>query len=100
MLWFSEWFISSEDCTVTSFTIHDLDDTLEKALRARARSEGSSLNKTVKKLLEQALGFRPAQADLHRADFEAFHGAWSKDEQAEFEAATADLGVPNPEDWR
>ena len=39
-----------------SITIHGIDDPLAGLIKSRAQSEGLSINKTVKKLLEESLG--------------------------------------------
>jgi hypothetical protein len=83
-----------------AITIHGLDEPLASMLRARARAEGLSLNRTIKMLLEKALGIRPPDKTRHRKDFEAFLGAWSRSELSEFEKAAADLGRVDPEEWK
>lgn len=83
-----------------SITIHGIDKNLEKMINARARAEGLSINKTVKKLLEESLGIKPAQTAKHRDDFKEFCGFWSKNDLVEFEAETEDTRKINPEDWK
>lgn len=41
-----------------SITIHGMDDEMDRQIREKAAAEGKSLNKTIKGLLEQALGGR------------------------------------------
>jgi hypothetical protein len=84
---------------MTSITIHNLDDSLAVLLRAKARADGTSLNATIKRLLESALGVRPSAAK-HRKDFEKFCGMWSKAQAAEFDKAVADSEKVDPADWR
>jgi len=84
---------------MTSITIHDLDESVALLIRQRARAEGASLNRTIKRLLEEALGVRPA-TQKHRKQFEKFCGIWSKAQAAEFARAVADLGTVDPSDWR
>ena len=69
-------------------------------INSRARAEGLSINKTVKKLLEESLGIKPAQTGKHRDDFKEFCGLWSKTDLVEFEAETNDTCKINPEDWQ
>jgi hypothetical protein len=83
-----------------SITIHGINKNLEKRINSRARAEGLSINKTVKKLLEESLGIKPAQAGKYREDFKEFCGMWSKADLAEFEAATEDSRKINAEDWQ
>lgn len=85
---------------MSSFTVHDLDPEVAKLLRQRARAEGTSVNRVVKRLIEEALGVRPSARQKHRKDFEKLCGAWSKAEADEFDRAVADLQQVDPEDWR
>lgn len=74
-----------------SMTIHGVDESLAKLIQAKARSEGLSINKTIKKLLEESLGVRPSYRDKNRRNFEEFCGMWSDSEYKEFKERTADL---------
>lgn len=83
-----------------SITIHGIDEPLEKLIKSKARSEGLSVNKTVKKLLEISLGVKPAGNDMHKGDFYEFCGIWKDEDLAEFEDYTKDLRQIQPEDWQ
>ena len=83
-----------------SITIHGIDDPLAELLKSKAQTEGLSINKTVKKLLEESLGVRPRPKSINRGDFEEFCGIWSDSELAEFEESIKDLGEINIEDWK
>lgn len=83
---------------MASVTIHDLDDSVAKLIRERARLEGLSVNKMLKRLLEEAVGVKPSTT--HRKHFERFCGMWSKAQLAEFEKATAELEKIDASDWR
>jgi hypothetical protein len=83
-----------------AITIHGLDEPLVSLLEARAKAEGLSLNKTVKILLEKALGIKPREPHGHRRDFEMFRGRWTSSDLSEFEKATAELERVDPEDWK
>jgi hypothetical protein len=78
-----------------SITIHGIDDPLAELIKSRALSEGLSINKTVKKLLEESLGVKPRAKGINRSEFEEFCGIWSDAELAEFEETTKDLGKIN-----
>jgi len=84
---------------MTSITVHDLDDTLSTLIRARARAEGKSLNQTIKRLLEEALGVRTTR-QTHRKDFEKFCGMWSREQAAAFRKSISDLERADAEDWK
>ena len=79
-------------------SIHDLDETLATLIRERARAQGTSLNQTIKRLIEEALGVRITR-NRHRKDFEKFCGMWSKREAAAFDKSTSEFGKVNAEDW-
>ncbi len=83
-----------------SITIHDLDEALEAGIEEKAREEGLSLNKTVKKLLREALGLAPGGNGDRRADFAEFCGGWSKAEAKEFEKKTRELRKVDLRDWQ
>ncbi len=83
-----------------SITIHGIDDPLAKLIKSKAQSEGLSINKTVKKLLEESLGVKPRNKGINRSDFEEFFGIWSESERIEFEDRTDELRNVNNEDWQ
>lgn len=83
-----------------SITIHGIDDPLAELIKSKAQSEGLSINKTVKKLLEESLGVKPRNKGKHRCDFEEFSGIWSESERIEFEERTDELRNVNNEDWQ
>ena len=83
-----------------SITIHGIDDPLAELIKSRAQAEGLSINKTIKKILEESLGVKPRIRGKNRSDFEEFCGIWSKSELKEFEEHTKDLRKINREDWQ
>ena len=82
-----------------SITIHKLDENLSRVLEERARREGLSINKLVKKLLRSALGLEKVPEPDHRQEFLDMFGTWSDREAAEFEKSIEDLERIEPEDW-
>lgn len=83
-----------------SITLHKIDDPLFDLIKSKARSDGLSINKTVKKILEESLGVKPVPKGAFRNDFEEFCGMWSDMELAEFKERTADLRKIDSEDWQ
>lgn len=83
-----------------SITIHGIDEPLERLIKSKAHSEGLSVNKTLKKLLEESLGVRSPERGAHRGDFHEFCGIWNEEDLTYFENATKDLRQIDPEDWR
>ena len=85
---------------MSTLTIHALEPTVEKRIRARARRDGRSLNQTLKVLLAESVGVSQTPAADHRADFAEFCGVWTAREAREFAAATADMDTVDRADWR
>lgn len=83
-----------------SITIHNLDDRVNKKLTELSRETGLSMNKTIKKLLNDALGFGPDQQKDFRNDFSEFLGVWSTEEYHSFETATRVFDNTDPWDWK
>ncbi len=82
-----------------SITLHKIDDPLLALIKSRARSDGLSVNKAVKKILEESLGVRPVPEGAFRNDFKEFCSIWSDTDVAEFNGRTKDLRKIDPEDW-
>ena len=82
-----------------SITIHGIDDQLNDLIKSKAESEGLSINKTVKKLLETSLGVKPQDERRNLNDFKEFSGLWTIADLEEFEEKTADLRKTDKRDW-
>jgi plasmid stability protein len=82
-----------------SISIHGLDAETQKLIKKRAETEGKSVNKVVKELLEQALGLGPGRKD-HRDDYVDLLGVWTEAEEKQFRAAAKDMETVNPADWK
>jgi hypothetical protein len=83
-----------------SMTIHGVDKQLEDLIKARAEAEGASINKTIKKLLEAALGIRPRDLQKNLNDFKEFCGLWTDADLKEFEDRLADARAIDAEEWQ
>jgi hypothetical protein len=80
-------------------TIHGIDDQLAELIKSKAESEGLSINKTVKKLLEISLGVKPMPDRKNIDDFKEFCGLWTDEDFKKFEDTTSDTRKVDPEDW-
>ena len=83
-----------------SITIHGVDEPLSELIKSKAQSEGLSINKTIKKILESSLGVKPNPRGSKRGDFEEFCGTWSDADLAEFKQHTKQFRKVDPGDWR
>ena len=82
-----------------SITIHGIDKETEKLIKKRAQSEGTSVNKTVKRLIAKALGIDKDKHD-NREEFLDLFGFWTEDDEKRFFEAIKDLEQVHPEDWK
>lgn len=82
-----------------SITIHELDDDLNALIHDRAKREGISFEKTIKKLLKESLNIKPKDENDHKADFSDIFGVWSEEEANEFDRLTRDFETIDPKDW-
>jgi plasmid stability protein len=74
---------------MNTFTLHALDSTLANQLKARAKSEKKSLNRTAKELLSSALGINPAKQQSRHHEFAALSGVWTEKEAKQFDLSVA-----------
>lgn len=92
--------IAIEVMPMKSMTIHGIDKQLADMIKARAEAEGLSINKTIKKILETALGIKLAPNHKNMNDFKEFCGIWSEADLKEFKEQTADARTVDTEDWQ
>jgi len=91
-------FGSNLEQSMKSITIHNLDDKLDNLIRARAKTEGLSLNQTIQELIRKALGLKK-ESD-HRDDFLDLFGTWTKEDEDEFLKQTKDFREVEDQDWQ
>ncbi|MFH1480614.1 MAG: hypothetical protein ABIG67_05050 [Pseudomonadota bacterium] len=83
-----------------SLTIHGVEKPLADLIKAKAESEGVSINKAIKKMLEEYLGVKLQPDKKNLRDFKTFCGLWTKDDLDEFEKKTSDLREIDDADWQ
>jgi hypothetical protein len=83
-----------------SITIHGMEKPLASMLKAKAQEEGQSLNKTIKQLLESALGIKVPAKGAFSKDFTEFRDVWSHTDLNIFRKATEDFSSIDKEDWK
>lgn len=92
-----EPLIEPQTLIMKSITLHKLDETLLAEIEKKATKHGTSLNRTIKQLLHQALGL--ASDKKPAVDFSDLCGVWSPVDLQEFEETTAELNQIHPEEW-
>ena len=84
-----------------AITVRNLPSTVARTIRERASREGTSTNKEIISLLEEATGRkRPRAAAPVHHELDALAGAWSRDEAAEFERALREQRTIDPDLWK
>ncbi len=79
-------------------TLRQIPPAIEKKLRTMAAASGTSLNKTIIRVLARALGV-PEGGEKAR-DLSDLAGTWSEQEAAEFDEAVAAFEQIDDEVWR
>ncbi len=84
---------------MNAITLRNIPQDIQQAIRNRANDEGLSLNKTVLRMLEEALGLNPESKEVHHRDLDHLAGTWSQEEADEFDVALAEQRQLAPEPW-
>ncbi len=81
-------------------TLRNLPDEVARAIRKKAETDGTSLNKAVIGLLEERVLGAPKKNNraLHH-DFDKFAGTWTAEEAERFDKILAELRQIDPEVW-
>ena len=78
-------------------TVRGIPEDLEHQLRERARWSGESLNRTLIRLLREAVGLNPTRK---KRDLSALAGTWSHEEADEFDREVRQFEEIDDELWR
>ena len=82
-----------------SITIHNLDDILDLSIRKQAQEKGLSLNRTIKYLLQKALGIKKEKKSSNIDDYKDLFGTWDEMDYQSFEKNIADFEKIDQSDW-
>jgi len=85
---------------MSTMTIRGLDDLTVKALKERAKQEGTSVNAALVGLLMEALGLKKKKRIVQHNDLDHLAGTWSQKEYAEFRKKTADFEKIDENAWK
>ena len=83
-----------------AITLRNIPADLGRRIERRAKEKGSSMNKTVIQILEDALGTSRKRAVQLHHDLDHLAGSWSEDEAREFDEDLAAQRKIDPEPWR
>ena len=81
-----------------TMTVRNIPDEVATLLKDMAATSETSVNTMVVRVL--ANGVLPDKKKRVKSDFSKYCGGWSQKEFDDFEAAVADCGKVNPEDWK
>jgi plasmid stability protein len=85
---------------MTTMTIRGLDDLTIKALKEKAKKEGSSINAALVKLLQEDLGIKKKKRTVVYSDLDHLAGTWSDKDCKEFLQTTADFEKIDKNLWK
>jgi plasmid stability protein len=84
-----------------AITVRNLPPTVARTIRERASREGTSTNKAIISLLEEATGRkRPRSAAPVHHELDALAGTWSRQESLEFERVLLEQRTIDPDLWK
>ena len=79
-----------------NITLRNIPPDVARAIRRKAKRDGTSLNRTVINMLCETVGAKPA---CYR-DLDAFAGSWTKEQADEFDRTLAEQRKIDPEMWK
>lgn len=85
---------------MNTMTIRGLDDLTVKALKEKAKKEGSSINAALLKLIQENLGIKNKKRTVVYNDLDHLAGTWSDKDFKEFLQATADFEKIDKNLWK
>ncbi len=83
---------------IKQMTLRQVPDAVEKGIRERARSTGSSLNRVIIDLMEESLQVRPVEKK--KRDVARLAGKWSQAECEAFDRNTLAFERIDEEIWK
>ncbi len=85
---------------MTTMTIRGLDELTVKALKEKAKKEGSSINAALIKLVQENLGIKNKKRTVVYNDLDHLAGTWSDKDCKAFLQATADFEKIDKDLWK
>jgi plasmid stability protein len=81
-------------------TIRGLDDSTIKALKEKAKHEGTSVNAALVELVKEALGIKKKKRTVVYKDLDHLAGTWDKKDHADFQKRVADFEKIDEKMWK
>jgi len=83
-----------------AMTIRGLDDITIKALKEKAKQEGTSINAALLKILRKELGLEKKRNTVVYHDLHHLAGTWDKKDFAEFQKKVEDFEKKDDKMWK
>lgn len=85
---------------MSTVTIRGLDDLTIKALKEKAKQEGTSVNATLVKLIQEELGLKKKKRMVVYNDLNHLAGTWSDKDYQEFQKNMEDFETIDETMWK
>ncbi len=80
-----------QEANMSTMTIRGLDELTIKALKEKAKQEGTSVNAALVKLLQEELGLKKKKRTVVHNDLDHLAGTWSDKDYKEFQKKMRDF---------
>lgn len=81
-------------------TLRGLDDSMVKAIKKKAKQEGTSVNNVLLSILKEGLGLKKKPRTVVHTDLDHLAGTWSDKEHAEFQKRIKDFETIDEGVWQ
>ncbi|MBI5212964.1 MAG: antitoxin [Nitrospirae bacterium] len=81
-------------------TLRGLDDSMVKAIKEKAKQEGTSINNVLLRILKEDLGLKKKPRTVVHTDLDHLAGTWSDKEFAEFQKRIKDFEAIDESIWK
>ncbi|MBI1811924.1 MAG: antitoxin [Nitrospirae bacterium] len=81
-------------------TLRGLDDSMKKAIKEKAKQEGTSINTVLLRILKEDLGLKKKSRMVVHTDLDHLAGTWSDKEYAEFQKRIKDFEAIDEGMWK
>jgi len=89
-----------QEANMSTMTIRGLDELTIKALKEKARKEGTSVNAALVKLLQEELGLKKKKRTIAHNDLDHLAGTWSDKDYKEFQKIIKDFETIDKTIWK
>ncbi len=92
--------MGKQEANMSTMTIRGLDELTIKALKEKAKQEGTSVNAALVKLLQEELGLKKKKRTVVYTDLDHLAGTWSDKDYKEFQKKTKDFETVDETLWK